>query len=176
VFALDPAMWQNHVSILGPPIALLIACHRPSWRVVAIALAVTIPIQFVMLGALYRPQPYRGSSAVATRAAAAIPARAWALSDTGGYIWRAGRATVPWYVDPSILRIETPIDEIRITSASIARNAERPKVCLVLVTSPERWGSLRDLPARLAESGYRKVTSLGPGTLGVYRRSCRTPR
>lgn len=172
VFAVDPAMWRNHVSILGPPVALLIACHRPSWRIVAVVLVITVPIQVFMLRALYRPEPYRGTWAVATRAVERIPARSWALSDTGGPVWRGGGSTAPWYVDPSVLRIETPIDEIRITSASIARTADRPKVCLVLITSEERWGSFRDLPARLAENGYRKVSSLGPGTLGVYRRSC----
>ena len=83
---------------------------------------------------------------------------------------------MPWYVDPSILRIETPVDSIRITSASVARVAARPRVCLVLITSPVRWGSVPDLPARLSEDGYRKVASLGPGTLGVYRRTCRSPR
>lgn len=176
VFAVDPAMWQNHVSILAPPIALLIACHRPSWRLVAVALVATVPIQVFMLRALYRPEPARGATAVATRAVTGIPPRSWALTDTGGTVWRGGRVTPPWYVDPSILRIETPIDEIRITSASVARNAERPKVCLVLITSEVRWGSFRDLPARLAESGYRKVASLGPGTLGVYRRTCARTR
>jgi len=174
--AVDPAMWRNHVNILAPPLALLIACHRPSWRVVAVVLVVTVPLQMVSLRALYRPEPYRGAEAVARDAARAIPASAWALTDTGGYVWRAGRATAPWYVDPSILRIETPVDSIRITSASIARVAARPRVCLVLITSPVRWGSFADLPARLAEDGYRKVAPLGPGTLGVYRRPCRSAR
>lgn len=174
--AIDPAMWRNHVNILAPPLVLLVACHRPSWRVVAVVLAVTVPLQMVSLRALYRPEPYRGPAAVALRAARDIPPRSWALTDTGGYVWRAGRATAPWYVDPSILRIETPVDSIRITSASIARVASRPRVCLVLITSPVRWGSFADLPGRLAERGYRKVASLGPGTLGVYRRTCRSPR
>lgn len=174
--AIDPAMWRNHVNILVPPIVLLVACHRPSWRVVAVVLVVTVPLQMVSLRALYRPEPYRGVEAVARDAARAIPEQSWALTDTGGFVWRSGRATVPWYVDPSILRIETPVDSIRITSASVARVAARPRVCLVLITSPVRWGSFPDLPARLSEDGYRKVASLGPGTLGVYRRTCRSPR
>lgn len=174
--ALDPAMWQNHVNVLAPPIVVLIACHRPSWRLVTVVLVVTVPLQMVSLRALYDPEPYRGADAIAAAAARDIPDRAWALSDTGGYVWRAGRATAPWYVDPSILRIETPVESIRITSGSIARTAERPRVCLVLITSPVRWGSFRDLPGRLAESGYRKVADLGPGTLGVYRRPCRAVR
>ena len=173
VVATDLKLWRNHVSVLVPPIVLLVACRRPAWRVVAVVAIITVPVQFVMLRDLYDPQPYRGPARVATEAAASIPARSWALSDTGGYIWRAGRATAPWYVDPSILRLDTPVSSLRITSASIANVAARPKVCLVLVTSPVRWGSLPDLPARLARSGYLRTERLGPGTLGVYRRPCR---
>ena len=109
----------------------------------------------------------------ATAAVATIPQRSWALTDTGGYVWRGGRVTPPWYVDPSVLRLETPVTALRITSATIAHAAARPKVCLVLVTSPVRWGSLPDLPARLARAGYLRTERLGPGTLGVYRRPCR---
>jgi hypothetical protein len=172
-FALDPAMWRNHVNVIAPPIAILVACHRPSWRVVTVILVLTVPLQMYALRALYHPEPYRGPEAAAVAATTHIDERAWALTDTGGYVWRGGRVTPPWYVDPSILRIETPVDSLRITSRSIARNADRPKVCLVLITSPVRWGSFRDLPARLSEQGYRKVRSLGPGTLGIYRRECR---
>lgn len=173
VLATDFKMWRNHVSVLAPPIVLLVACRRPSWTVVAVTVAVTFPMQCFALRELFDPQPYRGAARTATAAVAAIPERSWALSDTGGYIWRGGRATAPWYVDPSVLRLETPVESLRITSRSIAHQAARPKVCLVLITAPVRWGSLPDLPQRLAEVGYLRTQRLGPGTLGVYRRPCR---
>ena len=100
---------------------------------------------------------------------AALPAHAWAISDTPGLVWRAGRGTDPFYVDPSVLRLDSHVDAIRITEDRLVRAASQPRVCAVAVTAPVRFGRYEQLPARLAAVGYRPRIDLG-NRLGLYER------
>jgi hypothetical protein len=173
VLLLQDPMFRNHLAALVAPAALLVARFRPSWRVVAIAGIVTIPFQAATLRPLLLPHDYRGQTAEVVDALRALPPDAWALSDEPGLVWRAGRATDPFYVDASVLRIDSRVAPIRITPERVARAAEHPRVCAVVITSPEQFGSWPDLPARLEDAGYRRTVELGEG-LGLWERErCR---
>jgi len=127
---------------------------------VAVAGLVAIPFQAVTLRPLLLPHDYTGRTAQVVDALRAMPAGAWALSDEPGLVWRAGRATDPFYVDASVLRIDSHVGPIRVTEDRLVRAAARPRVCAVVITSPERFGSWPDLPARLEQLGYRRTVDL----------------
>jgi 4-amino-4-deoxy-L-arabinose transferase-like glycosyltransferase len=164
----DP-MFRNHLAALVAPAALLVARFRPSWRVVAVAGLVTIPFQVITLRPLLLPHDYRGKTAEVVDALRALPAGAWALSDEPGLVWRSGHATDPFFVDASVLRIDSHVKPIRITEDRVVRAAEHPRVCAVVITSPERFGSWPDLPARLDAIGYHETVQLGAGR-GLWER------
>lgn len=171
LLAQDP-MFRNHLSALVVPFVLLAARHRPPWRIAAIAL-LAIPIQISWLRPLLLPHEYRAVTARVVDELRALPERAWALSDEPGLVWRAGRGTDPFFVDPSVLRIQSTVESIRITEGRIVRAAANPRVCAVVVTSPERFGRYPDLPDRLDRLGYERTIDAGD-TLGLYRRTtCR---
>ncbi len=177
----EQKLWNNHIAILAPPAALLIACHLPPWRVVAIALVLSIPLQISGMTQIYNPKPVSGDDAIALRSISRV-GDSWALSDTPGLIWRAGSSTDPWFVDNSELRITTSNTALQITSKTLAAAASQARVCMVVITSERRWGSFADLPQRLRTIGYGKTESFNSGapktgapnsgTLGVYERSC----
>jgi 4-amino-4-deoxy-L-arabinose transferase-like glycosyltransferase len=54
LLAQDP-MFRNHLAALVAPFALLVARYRPSWRVVAVVVVVTIPFQASQLRELLTP-------------------------------------------------------------------------------------------------------------------------
>lgn len=167
----DP-MFRNHLSALVVPFVLLAARHRPPWRIAAVAL-LAIPIQVSWLRPLLLPHDYRAPAARIVDELRAMPERAWALSDEPGLVWRAGRGTDPFFVDPSVLRTQSTVDSIRITEGRIVRAAAKRRVCAVVVTSPERFGRYEDLPDRLARLGYERTID-ADATLGLYRRArCR---
>ena len=162
-------MFRNHLAALVAPAALLVARYRPSWRVVAVAGLVALPFQAVTLRPLLLPHDYTGRTAEVVDALRALPPDAWALSDEPGLVWRAGQGTDPFYVDPSVLRIDSHVQPIRITEDRVVRAAEQPRVCAVVITSPERFGSWPDLPDRLEQIGYHQTVELGDG-LGLWQR------
>lgn len=168
----EQKLWNNHIAIMAPPAALLIACHLPPWRVVAIALVLSIPLQVSGMTQIYQPGPAMGDDARAIRALSRVGG-SWALSDSPGLIWRAGSSTDPWFVDDSELRITTSKDELKITSLSLETAANQARVCMVVITSERRWGSFADLPERLGRIGYAKTESFKTGSLGVYERRCK---
>jgi hypothetical protein len=172
VLLLQDPMFRNHLAALVAPLALLVATIRPSWTLVAVAWAVTLPFQAVQLRPLLVPHDYRGNDAVVAERLRALPDDAWVLSDDPGPVWRVGLATDPFFVDPSELRILPGQDaSIAITEDRLVEAAARPRVCAVVVRSDRRFGSFTDLPGRLAELGYEQVERFG-GTRGVYVRDC----
>jgi hypothetical protein len=164
----DP-MFRNHLTALVAPLALIVASFRPSWRAVAITALVTVPIQAWQLRPLLLPEDYEGNAAIAVQHLRDLPEGAWALSDEPGFTWRAGKATDPFFVDPSVLRIHSPVPEIKIDAARVVRAARDPRQCAVVIWSPVRFGSFPDLPDRLEAIGYEQVEDFGGGR-GVWLR------
>jgi hypothetical protein len=160
LLAQDP-MFRNHLAALVAPFALLVARYRPSWRVVAVVVVVTIPFQVSQLRELLTPKDYSGDAAVVVDALRKLPDGAWALSDEPGFIWRAGKATDPYWVDPSVLRIDSDITDINITEAKLLKAAADPRQCAVVVWAPVRFGRFATLPQGLEKLGYRQVADFG---------------
>ncbi len=160
ILAQDP-MFRNHLAALVAPFALLVARYRPSWRTVAVVVVLTIPFQVSQLRELLTPKDYTGDAAVVVDALRKLPDGAWALSDEPGFTWRAGKATAPFWVDPSVLRIESGIDEIKITEPRLLEAAANPRQCAVVVWAKVRFGRFATLPQGLERLGYRQVQDFG---------------
>lgn len=168
-------MFRNHLALLVAPLSILVAAHRPPWRWVAVLALAGATVAVPHLRPLLAPPGYRGAEAAVVADLRALPPGAWVLSDEPGLVWRAGRATDPWFVDPSVLRIRSSQPAIRIDAADVARAAADPRVCRVVVWAKVRFGSFRDLPAGLARLGYRPGETFGGGRV-IYRRDpCRPP-
>jgi 4-amino-4-deoxy-L-arabinose transferase-like glycosyltransferase len=160
LLAQDP-MFRNHLAALVAPFALLVARYRPSWKVVAVVVVVTIPFQVSQLRELLTPKDYSGDAAVVVDALRNLPDGAWALSDEPGFTWRAGKGTDPYWVDPSVLRIDSDIKDINITEAKLLDAAANPRQCAVVVWAPVRFGRFEHLPQGLERLGYRQVEDFG---------------
>jgi hypothetical protein len=169
VLLAEHPMWRPHIAHLVPPLALLAARHRPSWRVLGVAAVVVVPIQIVQAWHLLDPPPYRQETQQVVDALAALPPGALAISDEPGLVWRAGRRTPPELVDGSVLLIETD----RVDSDLLVEVAARPDVCAVAVRSAERWGSFDDLPDRLLAEGYEAAITDPRGRVLYLKSDCR---
>lgn len=173
VLTLQNPMFRNHLSALVPPATLLVARFRPPWRVVAVAVLLAAPFQVAELRPLLAPEDFRGTDAQIVAALRRLPAGAWALSDTPGLVWRSGHGTDPFFVDPSVLRLDSRVDAIKITEDRLVHAAANPRVCAVAVTAPARFGRYEDLPRRLLRLGYDQTLVTGD-RLGLYvRPGCR---
>jgi hypothetical protein len=171
LLAQDP-MFRNHLTALVAPLALLVARFRPSWRAVAITAIVTLPIQAWQLRPILLPEDYEGNAAVVVDRLRALPDGAWALSDEPGFVWRAGKATDPFFVDPSVLRIDSPVPEIKITLDRLVEAAANPRQCAVVAWSPVRFGRFARLSERLTALGYEQVEDFGRGRAMWVRPRC----
>jgi hypothetical protein len=136
---------------------------------VVVAGLLTVPFQVATLRPLLLPHDYRGRTADVVERLRALPPGAWALSDEPGLVWRSGHGTDPFYVDASVLRIDSDVDPVRITEDRVVRAAARPRVCAVAITSAQRFGSWPDLPARLEGIGYHQTVPTGDG-LGLWEK------
>jgi len=169
VLTLQYPMFRNHLSALVAPAALLAASRRPSWRVVAVLAVVTIPFQVAELSPLLWPRDFRGTDAQIVAQLRMLPPDAWALSDDPGLVWRSGHGTDPFFVDPSVLRLDSDVDAIKITERRLLRAAANPRVCAVAVTAPVRFGRYEGLPSGLLRQGYDQTLTFGDD-LGLYLR------
>jgi hypothetical protein len=174
LLAQDP-MFRNHLAALVAPFALLVARYRPSWRTVAVVVVVTIPFQASQLRELLTPEDYKGDAAIVVNALRKLPEGAWALSDEPGFVWRAGKATDPNFVDPSVLRIDSHVKDIKITEARLLEAAANPRQCAVVVWAPVRFGRFATLPLGLEKLGYRQVADFGDGRGLWLRERCDPP-
>ncbi len=165
-------MFRNHLAALVAPFALLVARYRPSWRAVVITALITVPYQAYQLRPLLIPKDYSGRNAAIVDALRKLPPGAWALSDEPGLIWRAGKATDPFFVDPSVLRIGLGVKEISFDQERLLDAAANPRECAVAVTAPVRFGSFPALPERLAGLGYEQTEDFGRGRGLWIRRDC----
>lgn len=175
VLLLQDPMFRNHLTALVAPLALLVARFRPSWRVVAVTAIVTLPIQAWQLRPLLAPEDYDGRAAVVVDHLRRLPEGAWALSDEPGFTWRAGKATAPFFVDPSVLRIRSKVDEILIDEDRVVRAAANPRQCAVVIWAPVRFGSLPTIPERIEDLGYERVEDFGDGRGVWVRPDCDPP-
>lgn len=171
VLLLQDPMFRNHLAALVAPLSLLVARFRPSWRAVAITAILTVPFQAWQLHDLLVPGDYSGDEAIVVDHLRALPDGAWALSDEPGFIWRAGKATDPFYVDPSVLRIHSRVKDIAITEDRLVRAAANPRQCAFVIWAPVRFGSFPGLPARLEQIGYEQVEDFGHGR-GIWLKTC----
>jgi hypothetical protein len=165
-------MFRNHLAALVAPFALLVARYRPSWRAVVITALITVPYQAYQLRPLLLPKDYSGRNATIVDALRKLPSGAWALSDEPGLVWRAGKGTDPFFVDPSVLRIGLPVKQISFDQERLLDAAANPRECAVVVTSPARFGSFPALPERLAGLGYEHTEDFGHGRGIWIRRDC----
>lgn len=172
VLLLEHPMWRPHVAYLVAPAALLVARHRPPWRLLAIAAVPVVPYHVVHAWHLLAPDDYAPETAAVVERIAELPEGALAISDEPGLVWRAGRRTTDDLVDASILRIETE----RITVDSLAAAAADPDVCAVAVRSRARWGSFDDLPERLADAGFVEALVDDRGRALYVKEPCRPER
>ena len=168
VLLAEHPMWRPHVSQLVPPLAILAARHRPPWQALAAAAVLLVPYHLVHVWDILHPAGYRTDTVAAMDILRDLPRGALAMSDDPGVVWRAGLRTPPDLVDASVLRLESG----NLTAADIAAAAAEPEVCAVVVRSRARWGSLPDLPARLAAAGFEVVLDDGPGDRTYVDPSC----
>ena len=168
VLLLEHPLWRPHLSHLIPALALLVARHRPSTRVLTAVLVVALPYHVVHLWDFVHPAPLRDEAAATVALVRALPEDALAISDDPGIVWRAGRGTTPDLVDPSILRIQVG----QITTKTVLAAADRTDVCAVLVRSAERWGSFGALPAGLVDLGYRAIPADDPVRVTYLKDDC----
>ncbi|HEX5616285.1 MAG TPA: glycosyltransferase family 39 protein [Acidimicrobiia bacterium] len=148
--AIQPALWRNHLAHLSPGLALLVGLRPPPARWLVAALALVAPIHVWQSLDILVPPDYGGPTREAYDAIRALPDDAWVISDEVGIVWRAGRRTPDDFVDASIKQLQ----QGRVTTDTIVEAASRDEVCGVLVWSARHWGSLPDLPAKLADAGY----------------------
>ncbi|MCZ7531010.1 MAG: glycosyltransferase family 39 protein [Acidimicrobiia bacterium] len=151
LLTLEHPLWRPHVAHLVPPLALLAAWRRPSWRMLAIVLVPALAYHVVHTTEILWPGGAPGDEAAVVTELQSLPDGALVISDDPGLAWRAGRGTPPDLVDTSILRIESG----RITSESLADAvADDPQICAVVVWSAVRFGSFEELPALLEDEGF----------------------
>lgn len=175
VLLLQDPMFRNHLAALVAPFALLVARYRPSWRAVVITALVTVPIQAWQLKPLLLPEDYKGDAAVVVKRLRALPDGAWALSDEPGFVWRAGKATDPFYVDPSVLRIDSKVEALLIDENRVVKAATNPRECAVVIWARVRFGSFETLPQRLEQLGYEQTDDFGHGRGVWVRPDCHPP-
>ena len=145
----EPALFRAHVAQLVPPLALLASLRPPPWVVLAVAAVVVAPFWAVRNHTILWPHGYRGNEAAVVARLRQLPGDALVISDDPGLAWRAGHGPPGNFADPSFQRIE----QGQITERSVARAAAADDVCGVVVSSPQHFGSLDGLPARLARRG-----------------------
>ncbi len=167
---IEPTMWRPHIAQVIAPLALAavllpfptwrVPAWRPrAWQVVAAVCILLTPWGFSHTRDIVWPDAYPASEAAIVERLRALPSDAMVISDDPGYAWRAERRVPANFVDVSKKRFQ----QGQLTTAVVGRAAAHRDVCAVLVWSPERLGSLADLPARLERDGYEVATRL-PGT------------
>jgi 4-amino-4-deoxy-L-arabinose transferase-like glycosyltransferase len=163
VLLVESGMWRPHVSQLVVPLCLLAALRLPSWRTLAVAWVVAVPVWTVHVDGIVRPGGYRGGDAVLATRLRTLPDDAFVVTDEPGFAWRTGNRVPEAFVDVSVKQF----DHDRITKREVLDEARAPRACAVLVTSDERLGRWPDLPDRLADDGYRTVLHRGETLLLV---------
>jgi hypothetical protein len=163
----EPAFWRPHVAFLIAPLALLVALRPPPLVALLVGAALVMPWYWSNVHSMLWPDPYNKAESAAVDGLRRLPAGSLALSDEPGFLWRAGRLTVPYFDDSSIKRIE----QGQITAVKLQNAAAKPDVCGVLVWT-SRYANL-DLGPRLAQVGYEVTARYGGPRVLYEKRDCR---
>lgn len=163
----EPAFWRPHVAFLIAPLALLVALRPPPLAALLVGAAVVIPWYWSNVHSMLWPDPYNKAESAAVDDLNHLPLGSLAISDEPGFLWRAGRLTVPYFDDSSIKRIE----QGQVTAANLAEAAAKPDVCGVLVWT-SRYANL-ELGPRLAQVGYEVTARYGGPRVLYEKRDCR---
>jgi 4-amino-4-deoxy-L-arabinose transferase-like glycosyltransferase len=168
---IEPTMWRPHVSQVVVPLALLAALRPAPWRVLAALWIVALPVWIVGNHEMLWPGGYGNDEQAVVDRLERLPSDALVISDDPGFAWRANRRVPGNFVDVSMKRFQ----QRALTTDVVARAAADRDVCAVVVWSTARLGSLPDLPARLADEGFRPVARSG-GPRVLYEREDCDPR
>jgi hypothetical protein len=170
----ESALFMNHVAILIVPLALLVCeltrrisssfdeaklLRAVAVSVVAIGLA-TIGNLFAKSGDFMRPRDASSAERAIAHAVASLPDDAEGLSDEPGVLSFEEVRIPGYFVDGSRMRLESPVDGIRVNADLILQEANRDHVCIVAVWNEDIWGTLSDLPAGLEQRNFA-ATELG---------------
>jgi hypothetical protein len=161
-------LWRPHVAAVSIPLVLVLGIYRPPLRPMVVAAVVALPLAVVQLDGLLVTGEYEGTEAQLVEALEQLPEGAWVISDEPGVVWRSGRRTTDDLVDPSMLRRE----QDRYTEASLAADAEDPRVCAFIRISEQRFGHFDGLPARLEAQGFVADPEVGDGDVLYLRSDC----
>jgi len=166
---IEPTMWRPHIAQVVAPLALATVLLKvPAWRIVVVACVVLTPWWFHHTRDIAWPEAYSEPEAALVARFRALPADAMVLSDDPGFAWRAHRRVPANFVDMSKKRFQ----QGQLTTSVVGRAASARDVCAVLIWSPERLGSLADLPGRLERGGYEVAFRIeGTPERVLYERS-----
>jgi hypothetical protein len=163
----EPAFWRPHVAFLIAPLALLVALRPPPLVALLVGAALVMPWYWSNVHSMLWPDPYDKAESAAVDGLRNLPPGSLAISDEPGFLWRAGRLTVPYFDDSSIKRIE----QGQVTAVKLQNAAAKPDVCGVLVWT-SRYANL-DLGPRLAQVGYEVTARYGGSRVLYEKRACR---
>lgn len=164
----EPTMWRPHVSQVVAPLALLAALRPAPWRVLAVLWIAAVPWWVANTHEMLWPGDAGADEHAVVERLRALPSDALVISDDPGFAWRADRRVPGNFVDVSMKRFQ----QRALTTDVVARAAGSSDVCAVVVWSPARLGSLRDLPDRLADEGFRPVERFGRSRVLYERPGC----
>lgn len=168
VLVLEPALYQNHLAAIVPPLALLAAMLARSPRVLLVVLILVTPWSVHNLRSILEPTGYRGNAAALMLALRELPTNAQVISDEPGFVYRAGLRTPKLMNDASVKRI----DQHLLTTASVSHAASDPHVCAVVVWSARFGRDLPGLPAALRRAGLARADTYGGVRSLWLRPSC----
>ena len=155
-------LFLQHVAIVVPPAALLVARLRPP-AVVLVAIAVLL-LPSHGAGAEWRRThltPDDDEHAAIELVRRIEPSTGTVISDAPALVWLAGRTSPGSVVDVSFVRIEAG----QLSTADVVVAAEQPGTCGVLIWS-QRLGYLPGLRAELTD--YRRVYRHGEQELWLH--------
>lgn len=165
VLLLHDPLFLQHLTILVPPAALLVARHRPPAVVAVAILLVLLPAH--AHGAGWRassPSPNPAEEAAIMLLRRVEPAGGLVISDEPALAWLAGRTSPGSVVDLSFVRIAAG----DLVTADVVEAAREPGVCAILFWT----GRLDQLPhLRAMLTDYRSVFRHGTDEL-LLRTGC----
>src|SRR4029450_8455347 len=101
----EAAFWRPRVAFLIAPLALLVALRPPPLVALLVGAALVMPWYWSNVHSMLWPDPYNKAESAAVDGLRNLPPGSLAISDEPGFLWRAGRLTVPYFDDSSIKRI-----------------------------------------------------------------------